>query len=85
MRILEKKRQTALSFELQGSLFFGTAQQLYRMLEPELQTTNFLILAIQRVQSVDVTAENTLNLVRDVMAERNVPLLLSQCAGAITQ
>ena len=77
MRILEAKGHTAVIFELQGSLFFGTAQQLYRTLEPELQTTNFLILDMQRVQSVDVTAAHTLNLVRDVLIERNVPLLIS--------
>ncbi len=77
MRILEKKGHSAVIFELQGSLFFGTAQQLYRTLEPELATTEYLILDLQRVQSVDVTAAHMLNLVRDALAERNVPLLLS--------
>lgn len=77
MRLLEQKGHSAVIFELQGSLFFGTAQQLYRTLEPELTTTDFLILDMQRVQSVDVTAAHTLNLVRDVLAERKVPLLLS--------
>ncbi len=77
MRILEKKGYSAVIFELQGSLFFGTAQQLYRTLEPELASTEYLILDLQRVQSVDVTAAHMLNLVRDALAERNVPLLLS--------
>ncbi len=77
MRILEEKGRKAVIFELQGSLFFGTAQQLYRTLEPELQVSDYLILDMQRVQSVDITAANTLNLVRDILAERNVPLLLS--------
>ena len=77
MRILEKKGHSAVIFELQGSLFFGTAQQLYRTLEPELSTTEYLILDLQRVQSVDVTAAHMLNLVRDALTERNVPLLLS--------
>ena len=77
MRVLEQKGHSAVIFELQGSLFFGTAQQLYRTLEPELMRTDFLILDLQRVQSVDVTAAHTLNLVRDVLGERKVPLLLS--------
>ena len=77
MRTLEAKGQTAVIFELQGSLFFGTAQQLYQTLEPELQSTNFLILDMQRIQSVDVTAAHILTLVRDALSERNVPLLLS--------
>lgn len=77
MRVLEAKGQSAVIFELQGSLFFGTAQQLYRLLEPDLTTTTYLILDMQRVQSVDVTAAHTLKLVRDALAERKVPLILS--------
>ncbi|GHU04780.1 hypothetical protein FACS1894158_05790 [Betaproteobacteria bacterium] len=77
MRILEKKGHSAVIFELQGSLFFGTAHQLYRTIEPELASTEYLILDLQRVQSVDVTATYMLNQVRDALAERNVPLLFS--------
>ncbi len=77
MRILEQKGNSSVIFELQGSLFFGTTHQLYLTLEPELATTDYLILDMQRVQSVDVTAAHMLNLVRDVLSERGVPLLLS--------
>ena len=77
MRILEVKGQSAVIFELQGSLFFGTAQQLYRLLEPELPTASFMILDMQRVQSVDVTAAHTLKRVSDALAERQVPIILS--------
>ena len=77
MQILEQRGKSAVIFELQGSLFFGTTHQLYLTLEPELATTDYLILDLQRVQSVDVTAVHMLNLVRDALAERGVPLLLS--------
>jgi SulP family sulfate permease len=77
MQRLEQKGDTAVIFELQGSLFFGTTHQLYLTLEPELATTDYLILDMQRVQSVDVTAAHMLNLVRDALSERGVPLLLS--------
>ena len=77
MQRLEQLGDTAVIFELQGSLFFGTTHQLYLTLEPELASTDYLILDLQRVQSVDVTAAHMLNLVRDVLAERGVPLLLS--------
>ena len=77
MQRLEQKGDTAVIFELQGSLFFGTTHQLYLTLEPELATTDYLILDLQRVQSVDVTAAHMLNLVRDALSERGVPLLLS--------
>jgi SulP family sulfate permease len=76
-RILEKKGDQAVIFELQGSLFFGTTQQLYSQIEPELKGRNFVILDMKRVQSVDVTAAHLLSQVRDSLAERGALLLLS--------
>ena len=76
-RILEQKGDQAVIFELQGSLFFGTTQQLYGMLEAEIKTRNFIILDMKRVQSVDVTAAHLLTMVRDSMAEKGSILLLS--------
>jgi SulP family sulfate permease len=76
-RILEQKGDSAVVFELQGSLFFGTAHRLYQMLEPELRIRDYVIIDMQRVQSVDVTAAQMLKLVRDTLHERGVPLLLS--------
>ena len=77
MQILEEKGESAVIFELQGSLFFGTTHQLFLTLEPELQKTDYLIIDLQRVQSVDVTAAHMLKQVRNILAERGVPLLLS--------
>jgi SulP family sulfate permease len=68
--------QTAI-FELQGSLFFGTADQLYSALEPELKTKKYLIVDLRRVQSLDVTAAHTLEQVRDMMRDRGGELILS--------
>lgn len=76
-RILEQKGDQAVIFELQGSLFFGTTQQLYGQIEPEIKTRNFIILDMKRVQSVDVTAAHMLHQVRDALAERQALLLLS--------
>ncbi len=77
MRRLEQTGRSAVIFELQGSLFFGTTQRLFRTLEPELTTSNYLIIDMQRVQSVDMTAVHMLTTVRDILAERQVPLLIS--------
>ncbi len=77
MQILEQQGESAVIFELQGSLFFGTTHQLYLTLEQELDTADYLILDMQRVQSLDVTAAHMLKLVRDALSERGVPLLLS--------
>jgi SulP family sulfate permease len=65
-------------FELQGSLFFGTADQLSRLLEPELKTRSYVILDMRRVQSVDVTAAHVLRLIEEALAERKAYLIFSQ-------
>ena len=77
LRILEARGDGAVIYELQGSLFFGTTRQLYLTLEPDLLRVDFLILDFKRVQSLDVTAAHMLKQVRDVLAEREAPLLLS--------
>jgi sulfate permease, SulP family len=78
MEILEKRGDRAVIFELQGSLFFGTTDQLYSALEPDLKTRTYVILDMRRVQSVDVTAAHVLELVEDVLSERNAYLIFSQ-------
>ncbi len=78
MEILAKHGDQAVIFELQGSLFFGTADQLYTMLEPELKTRQYVILDMRRVQSVDMTAAHMLEQIKDILAERKGYLLLSQ-------
>lgn len=77
MLVLSQKGDQAVVVELQGSLFFGTTQQLYGDLEPELRSRQYVILDLKRVQSVDVTAAHMLNQIRDVLAERDAHLLLS--------
>jgi SulP family sulfate permease len=78
MEILEKRGDRAAILELQGSLFFGTTDQLYTALEPDLKTRTYIILDMRRVQSVDVTAAHALALVEDVLSERDAYLIFSQ-------
>jgi sulfate permease, SulP family len=78
MDILAARGGRGVVVELQGSLFFGTTNQLYTALEPELKNRDFLILDMRRVQSVDVTAVHMLDQVRDMLAERHGFLLFSQ-------
>jgi SulP family sulfate permease len=77
MAILMERGSQAVIFELQGSLFFGTTDQLYTALEPELKTRTYVILDMHRVQSVDVTATHMLEQIKDILAERNGYLILS--------
>ncbi len=77
MEILTSHGTRAAIIELQGSLFFGTTDQLYQSMEPELKTRDFLILDMRRIQTVDVTAAHLLEQVKDMMAERHGFLIFS--------
>jgi SulP family sulfate permease len=75
--ILAAKGDRTAIFELQGSLFFGTSDQIYRMLEPELGRVDYLVLDLRRVQSVDVTAAHVLEQIEAILAERGAVLVYS--------
>jgi len=77
MTLLQARGGETAILELQGSLFFGTADQLYDVLEPELKARRFIILDLQRVQSVDLTAAHLLEQIEDRLAERKGSLLFS--------
>lgn len=78
MEILEKRGDQTAIFELQGSLFFGTTDQLYTALESELSVRRYIILDMRRVQTVDVTAVHMLEQIESTIAERNGSLIFSQ-------
>lgn len=55
-------RQTVVC-ELQGSLFFGTTDQLLTELDTDIRTCRFVILDMRRVQSFDFTAGHVLQVI----------------------
>lgn len=57
---LQEKGKETIIVELQGQLFFGTADQLFSELDPYLKTSKYVLLDMKRVQSVDYTAVNML-------------------------
>lgn len=65
-------------FELQGSLFFGTTDQLYRAIEPELGRARFVVLDFLRVQSMDTTAGHMIERIRNMLAEHEARLVLTR-------
>ncbi len=77
MEWLEKRGDQTVIFELQGSLFFGTTDQFYKALEPELKQRKYVVLDMRRVLSVDVTAAHLLDQVEDMLAERGGLLIFS--------
>jgi sulfate permease, SulP family len=71
MAALERCGDRTVIFELQGSLFFGTANQLLTALESDLKARTYVVLDMRRVQSVDVTAARVLEQMEDILAEHN--------------
>lgn len=69
--------------ELQGSLFFGTTDQLYSELDEDLKTRRFVILDLKRVQSVDFTAVHILKLVEDRLHEKDGRLILCSLPASL--
>lgn len=63
-------------YELHGSLFFGTANQLYTMLREDLQTKKYIIIDMKRVQTVDLTAAHILLQIKDILHDKDGYLLL---------
>jgi len=80
MATLEQYGDCSVIFELQGSLFFGTADQLLVALEPELKTRTYVVLDMRRVVDLDVTAGRVLEQAQDTLAEHNGFLILCHFA-----
>lgn len=70
-------------YELQGSLFFGTTDQLYSSIEPELDSIRYLILDFQRVQSMDMTAGHMIERLRSILTEKKATLILSRVSTSL--
>ncbi|HET7293177.1 MAG TPA: cyclic nucleotide-binding domain-containing protein, partial [Vicinamibacteria bacterium] len=75
--VLERRGGETLVCELEGNLFFGTADQLFSQLEAELRTRTYVILDLRRVRSVDLTAVHLLEQIESQLAERGARLALS--------
>lgn len=77
MKTLAQKGEQTVILELQGSLFFGTKDQIHEALEPELTKRTYFILDMRRVQSVDVSVAHVLTQIRDTVMERDAFLLFT--------
>jgi SulP family sulfate permease len=75
--ILRRDGDQAVFCELQGNLFFGTTDQLFSQLEPDLTTRRYLLLDMRHVQSIDYTAVHLFEQMHAQLAERGGQLLFS--------
>jgi SulP family sulfate permease len=75
--LLENGHKTII-VELQGSLFFGTAHQLFLALEPEIGPRTYVILNMRRVQSLDLTATHVLEQIKDRLESVGAYLIFTE-------
>ena len=80
---LDKLGDQGIFCELQGNLFFGTTDQLFTQLEPDLRATRFILLDMRRVQSMDYTAAHLFEQMHAQLAERGGQLLMSGMPSGI--
>jgi sulfate permease, SulP family len=73
--LVQHGRQTVVC-ELQGSLFFGTTDQLLTELDEDIRTCRFVILDLRRVQSFDFTAGHVLQVIHKQVKAHDGLLLL---------
>ncbi|MDD3352826.1 SulP family inorganic anion transporter [Zoogloea sp.] len=78
LSILTRHGSKTVIVELQGSLFFGTAHQLYRALEPEIGPRTYVILNLRRVQSLDLTATHVLEQIKDRLEQVGAYLIFAE-------
>lgn len=76
--LLEEHGRSITVCELQGSLFFGTTDQLRRELAPDLQRCRWLILDLRRVQTMDYTVVHLFDDFEATLSARNGALLFSR-------
>jgi len=77
LALLEREGGRTAVFELQGALFFGTTDQLFSLIEPELPRRDCVILDMRRVAAVDFTAVHMLEMLDARIAEAGGSLAFS--------
>lgn len=75
--LLKQHGSEAVFCELEGNLFFGTADQLFSQLENDLQTKRFILLDMRRVQSMDYTAAHLFEQMQSILEKRGGKLLFT--------
>ncbi|MFC1509609.1 SLC26A/SulP transporter family protein [Candidatus Omnitrophota bacterium] len=76
-KALKKHGDQGVFCELSGNLFFGTTDQLYSQLEPDIRTKRFILFDMRRVQSMDYTAAHLFGQIQSELEERDGRLLFS--------
>ncbi|MDP2301111.1 MAG: SulP family inorganic anion transporter [Ignavibacteria bacterium] len=83
IEILSQEGNKSVILELQGQLFFGTTDQLLTELDSILKKSDYLVLDMKRVLSIDFTAANMLRQIHARIKSRNGFLIFSSVPLAL--
>ena len=83
--ILDRKAGSICVYELQGNLFFGTLEQVFRKLAAELDCLSYLVLDMKRVLEIDDCAVTLLAELEKALAERGKKVILSHLPAAASR
>ena len=83
--ILNRKAEAICVYELQGNLFFGALEQVFRKLAAELDSITYLILDMRRVLEIDDCAVTLLADMERVLVEDGKKVLLAHLPVAAGQ
>ncbi|MEZ6186393.1 MAG: SLC26A/SulP transporter family protein [Planctomycetota bacterium] len=75
--LLRAEGERIVIYQLQGNLFFGTADQLFHELEPQLTAGRIVILDLHRVGSLDFTAGRLLHQIAAQLGEAGGELVFA--------
>lgn len=83
--ILNQQGEQGGIYELQGNLFFGTTDQLFSQLEPDLKVRKWLLFDMRRVQSIDFTAAHLFAQMHERLREHGGEILFSGFPSHLSQ
>jgi SulP family sulfate permease len=75
--LLEKEGRKIVVFELQGPLFFGSAENLSNQIEEAIETSNYCIIDMKRVTEIDSTGANILTQLKRTFEKNKQHLLFT--------
>ncbi|RKY81009.1 hypothetical protein DRQ00_00920 [candidate division KSB1 bacterium] len=77
MKFLEEKGQAIIIYQLDGAVFFGTADKLLRQIESEMSEAEIVILDFKLVSEIDITGVQIIRQLHDSLNDKNKLLALS--------
>jgi anti-anti-sigma factor len=76
LEILHRQGGSVLAIELQGALFFGTADRLAQFVDAETADTKALLLDLRRVTEIDSTGARILGDIDAALRARGIKLAI---------